>query len=45
MNIDKIFNLYFTKEQIKKITKTKVLIIGCGGLGSNIANILIRTGY
>jgi len=42
--LDVISN-YFTKNQIKKIIKTKILIIGCGGLGSNIANILIRTGY
>jgi len=40
-----VIKFYFTKEQIKKIIKTKVLIIGCGGLGSNIANILVRTGY
>ncbi len=44
-NINNIFNLYFSKEQIERIRKTKVLIIGCGGLGSNVSNILVRTGF
>jgi len=36
---------YFSKQELAKINKTKLLIIGCGGLGSNIANILVRTGF
>ena len=28
----------------KKLSKSKVTIIGCGGLGSNIANNLVRAG-
>ncbi len=36
---------YFSKEELKKINKTHLLIIGCGGLGSNIANILLRCGF
>lgn len=41
----KIFSYYFTKDEINKIKNTKILIIGCGGLGSNIANILVRSGF
>ncbi len=44
-DINKIFEIYFNKEQIKKIRSSKILIIGCGGLGSNIASILLRTGF
>ncbi|MGC8729031.1 MAG: sulfur carrier protein ThiS adenylyltransferase ThiF [Elusimicrobiales bacterium] len=44
-DINKIFEIYFDKEQIKKIRNSKILIIGCGGLGSNIAHILLRTGF
>lgn len=44
-DINKIFEIYFDKKQIKKIRDSKILIIGCGGLGSNISNILIRTGF
>lgn len=36
---------YFSLSQLKKIIDNKILIIGCGGLGSNIANILIRCGF
>lgn len=36
---------YFTKNELNKIKNTKILIVGCGGLGSNIANILVRTGF
>ncbi len=36
---------YFNYKQLKKIGKTILLIIGCGGLGSNIANILLRCGF
>jgi len=44
-NFVDVMKFYFNEKQIKKIINTKLLIIGCGGLGSNIANILIRTGY
>lgn len=36
---------YFTAEQLDKIHHTGVLIAGCGGLGSNIAQILVRCGF
>ena len=36
---------YFTKEQLKKISKVNVFIAGCGGLGSNIAESLVRSGF
>ncbi|MFN3698896.1 MAG: sulfur carrier protein ThiS adenylyltransferase ThiF [Dictyoglomus sp.] len=36
---------YFSKEQLEKIQKTKVVIVGCGGLGSNAAITLTRTGF
>jgi sulfur carrier protein ThiS adenylyltransferase len=44
-DFNKILINYFSEEELNKIKKTKLLIIGCGGLGSNIANILIRTGF
>ena len=36
---------YFNKNQLSKIKNTNLLIIGCGGLGSNVANNLIRCGF
>jgi len=36
---------YFSPEQLAKIQKTKVGIAGCGGLGSNIAVCLVRSGF
>lgn len=36
---------FFAPEQIRKIVKTKVCIAGCGGLGSNIAHMLVRCGF
>lgn len=36
---------YMSKEQIEKVQRTKVGIAGCGGLGSNIANALVRSGF
>ncbi|MFA5104699.1 MAG: sulfur carrier protein ThiS adenylyltransferase ThiF [Candidatus Margulisiibacteriota bacterium] len=36
---------YLSKEQIEKIQKIKIGIAGCGGLGSNIANALVRSGF
>lgn len=40
-----IFSLYFNEKELKKIQNIKIMIIGCGGLGSNIATILVRTGF
>ncbi len=36
---------YFTKEQLDKIQKTRIVIMGCGGLGSNGAISLTRIGF
>lgn len=36
---------YMSEEQIEKVQRTKVGIAGCGGLGSNIANVLVRSGF
>ncbi len=36
---------YFTKEQLDKIASVKVGIAGLGGLGSNCAHNLVRTGF
>lgn len=36
---------YFSVDELYRIQNTKVLIVGCGGLGSNVANILVRCGF
>ncbi len=36
---------YFSEEQLLKIGRAKIGIAGCGGLGSNIANALVRSGF
>lgn len=36
---------YFPENDLKKIENTKVVIVGCGGLGSNAAITLTRTGF
>ncbi len=36
---------YLSKEQLDKVQKTKIGIAGVGGLGSNIAHALVRTGF
>jgi len=36
---------YLSAEQLGKIQQTKIGIAGVGGLGSNIAQILVRTGF
>ncbi len=36
---------YLTVEQLDKIQRTKIGIAGAGGIGSNIANALVRTGF
>ena len=38
-------NEYYTTEQLQRIEKTKVCIAGCGGLGSNVAHLLVRSGF
>ncbi|AIS52020.1 thiamine biosynthesis protein ThiF [Thermoanaerobacter kivui] len=35
---------YFDEKMLEKLGKVMVLIIGCGGLGSNIAAMLVRCG-
>lgn len=35
---------YFSTDQLMAIRRTKIGIAGCGGLGSNIANALVRSG-
>jgi len=35
---------YFDEKMLEKLSKVKILIIGCGGLGSNIAVMLVRSG-
>lgn len=42
---DRMLLKYFTEEELKKIKNTKVVIVGCGGLGSNAAITLTRTGF
>ena len=36
---------YFSEEQLSKIQNTKIGIAGAGGLGSNIAACLVRSGF
>lgn len=36
---------YFKEEQLEKIERTNVFIIGCGGLGSNVSKCLVRCGF
>lgn len=45
MKFKDILSNYLSLEDIRKIEKTKIIIIGCGGLGSNIAKALVRTGF
>ncbi|MFN3691757.1 MAG: sulfur carrier protein ThiS adenylyltransferase ThiF [Fervidobacterium sp.] len=40
----RMLSFYFSNEMLKKLEKARVIIIGCGGLGSNIASILVRSG-
>ncbi len=44
-SINDIFKIYYTPQQLKKLKKARIMIIGCGGLGSNIANMLIRSAF
>lgn len=41
---DMMLKNYFDEKMLEKLSKVKVLIIGCGGLGSNIAIMLVRSG-
>lgn len=42
---DKMLLKYFSEEQLRKIKNTKIVIVGCGGLGSNAAISLARSGF
>lgn len=44
-NFERMLLQYFSKDELYKIKQTRLLIIGCGGLGSNIVNILVRSGF
>lgn len=44
INFQKILPIYFDSAFLKRLQKVKVIIIGCGGLGSNIAPLLVRSG-
>jgi sulfur carrier protein ThiS adenylyltransferase len=44
-NFNRMLLQYFSEHELCKIKQTRLLIIGCGGLGSNIANILTRSGF
>ncbi|MBT1278773.1 sulfur carrier protein ThiS adenylyltransferase ThiF [Thermoanaerobacter sp. CM-CNRG TB177] len=45
MNLfDMMLKNYFDEKMLEKLSKVKILIIGCGGLGSNIAVMLVRSG-
>lgn len=44
-DFEKGLEKYLDPEQLKSAGRTKIGIAGCGGLGSNIANILVRTGF
>ncbi|WP_271629171.1 sulfur carrier protein ThiS adenylyltransferase ThiF [Caldicellulosiruptor sp. DIB 104C] len=41
---DLMLKNYFDEKMLEKLSKVKILIIGCGGLGSNIAVMLVRSG-
>lgn len=41
---DLMLKNYFDDKMLEKLGRVKILIIGCGGLGSNIAEILVRCG-
>lgn len=36
---------YFTHDELARIRSTCVLVVGCGGLGSNAAVALVRSGF
>ena len=36
---------YFTHDELARIRRTRVLVVGCGGLGSNAAVALVRSGF
>lgn len=44
-DINEIFKIYYTEKEYQMIRRAKVMIVGCGGLGSNIANMLVRSGF
>ncbi|HHY79435.1 MAG TPA: sulfur carrier protein ThiS adenylyltransferase ThiF, partial [Thermoanaerobacter sp.] len=45
MNLfDVMLKNYFDEKMLDKLSRVKILLIGCGGLGSNVAVMLIRSG-
>ncbi len=36
---------YFTHDELARIGSTRLLVVGCGGLGSNAAVALVRSGF
>ena len=44
-NMRDILKKYFIDDDLDKIENTHLFIAGCGGLGSNIAHILVRSGF
>jgi sulfur carrier protein ThiS adenylyltransferase len=40
-----MFKKYYTEKELQIIQNTKIGIAGAGGIGSNIANILVRSGF
>jgi sulfur carrier protein ThiS adenylyltransferase len=41
---DVMLKNYFDEKMLDKLSRVKILLIGCGGLGSNVAVMLIRSG-
>ena len=41
---DLMLKNYFDEKMLEKLSKVKILIIGCGGLCFNIAVMLVRSG-
>jgi len=44
-DFEKSLSRYFNREQLTKIRAVKIGIAGAGGLGSNCANALVRSGF
>ena len=44
-NMRDILKKYFIDDDLDKIENTHLFIAGCGGLGSNIAHMLVRSGF
>lgn len=44
-DFEKSLSRYFNREQLRKIRAVKIGVAGAGGLGSNCANALVRSGF